>query len=68
MATSPPTAPEPADQPLLRLSLSALEQASADPAIWRRAEVHQALLVSGLSTLLAAIGAVRRDLESPAEG
>jgi hypothetical protein len=66
MATSPSTAPEPADQPLLRLSLSALDQASEDPAIWRRAEVHQAVLVSGLSTFVAAIVTLRRDLEQAA--
>jgi hypothetical protein len=47
----------------LRLTLSALEQASADPAIWRRCAVHQAVLISGLSTLVTALAPIRRDLE-----
>jgi hypothetical protein len=63
MAIPPQPVPDPPGQTLLRLSLSALDQASADPSIWRRAEVHQAVLVSGLTVFVAAISILRRDLE-----
>jgi hypothetical protein len=47
----------------LRLTLSALEQASADPAIWRHRDVHQAVLISGLTTLVTAFTPIRRELQ-----
>lgn len=38
---------------MARLTLSALESASHDPACWSDPLVHRALLVSGLSVLTA---------------
>ena len=51
---SPGRAPRPSGV-LLRLTLSALDQASHDPSLWREAEVHRAVLVSGLSVLLSSL-------------
>jgi uncharacterized membrane protein YsdA (DUF1294 family) len=51
---------------LLRLTLSALDQASADAAIWRHPEVHLAVLISGVTTLVTAFTPIRRDLEGGA--
>jgi hypothetical protein len=47
---------------LLRLTLSALERASHDPSLWREAEVHRAVLVSGLSVLVNGLAILQRDL------
>jgi hypothetical protein len=47
---------------LLRLTLSALERASHDPSIWREAEVHRAVLVSGLSVLVNGLAILQQDL------
>jgi hypothetical protein len=60
---SPETVPPPGPMQL-RLTLSALEQASADPSIWRRSDVHRAVLVSGLTTLVTALAPIRRDLDA----
>ena len=49
-----------------RLTLSALERASRDPACWRDPVVHRALLVSGLSVLTEATKRLNQDLESAA--
>lgn len=51
---------------MARLTLSALERASRDPACWRDPVVHQALLVSGLSVLTEATKRLNEDLESAA--
>ncbi len=61
----PAPGPRPAPRPsgvLLRLTLSALERASHDPSLWREAEVHRALLVSGLSVLVNGLAVLQRDL------
>ncbi len=47
---------------MLRLTLSALERASHDPSLWREAEVHRALLVSGLSVLVNGLALLKQDL------
>lgn len=47
---------------LLRLTLSALERASQDPSLWREAEVHRAVLVSGLSVLVNGLAILQADL------
>jgi hypothetical protein len=46
---------------LARLTLSALARATEDPEGWSRPEVHQALLVSGLSVLTQAAWLLRHD-------
>ena len=51
---------------MARLTLSALERASRDPACWKDPMVHRALLVSGLSVLTEATKRLNQDLESPA--
>ena len=48
---------------MARLTLSALERASQDPASWRDPVVHRALLVSGLSVLTDATRRLNEDLE-----
>ncbi|QVL51857.1 MAG: hypothetical protein KFB97_10035 [Cyanobium sp. M30B3] len=47
---------------VLRLTLSALDQARADAAIWRHPEVHRAVLISGVTALVTAFTPIRRDL------
>ena len=49
---------------MARLTLSALESASHDPACWSDPLVHRALLVSGLSVLIAATRRLQVDLEA----
>ena len=49
---------------MARLTLSALERASQDPACWKDPAVHRALLVSGLSVLTEATQRLNKDLES----
>ena len=51
---------------MARLTLSALERASRDPACWRNPVVHRALLVSGLSVLTEATKRLNEDLEATA--
>ena len=51
---------------MARLTLSALERASRDPACWKDPVVHRALLVSGLSVLMEATKRLNQDLESAA--
>jgi hypothetical protein len=51
---------------MARLTLSALERASRDPACWRDPVVHRALLVSGLSVLTEATKRLNEDLEARA--
>ena len=51
---------------MARLTLSALERASRDPACWKDPVVHRALLVSGLSVLTEATKRLNQDLESDA--
>ena len=51
---------------MARLTLSALERASRDPACWMDPVVHRALLVSGLSVLTEATKRLNQDLESAA--
>lgn len=48
---------------MARLTLSALERASQDPACWRDPVVHRALLVNGLSVLTDATRRLNEDLE-----
>ena len=47
---------------MVRLTLSALERASHDPSLWREAELHRAVLVSGLSVLVNGLAILQRDL------
>ena len=49
---------------MARLTLSALERASKDPACWKDPVVHRALLVSGLSVLTDAARRLNDDLEA----
>ena len=49
---------------MARLTLSALERASQDPACWKDPVVHRALLVSGLSVLTDAARRLNEDLEA----
>ena len=61
--------PEPESSPsgvMARLTLSALERASQDPACWKDPVVHRALLVSGLSVLTDATRRLTDDLEASA--
>ena len=51
---------------MARLTLSALERASQDPACWKDPVVHRALLVSGLSVLTDATRRLTDDLEASA--
>ena len=51
---------------MARLTLSALERASRDPACWKDPMVHRALLVSGLSVLTEATKRLNEDLEATA--
>ena len=51
---------------MARLTLSALERASQDPACWKDPVVHRALLISGLSVLTEATKRLNQDLESAA--
>ncbi|MEC8441241.1 MAG: hypothetical protein VXZ59_02865 [Cyanobacteriota bacterium] len=51
---------------LARLTLSALERASHDPACWKDPVVHRALLVSGLSVLTDAMRRLQDDLQTAA--
>ena len=48
---------------MARLTLSALQSASHDPACWSDPLVHRALLVSGLSVLTAGIRLLQDDLD-----
>ena len=41
---------------MARLTLSALERASAEPRIWREPAVHHAVLISGLAQLQDDLG------------
>ncbi len=47
---------------MARLTLSALERASRDPAIWREPEVHRAVLISGLTVLVSSLAQLQQDL------
>ena len=47
---------------MARLTLSALERASQDPAIWRQPDVHRAVLVTGLTVLVSALAQLQDDL------
>ena len=49
---------------MARLTLSALERASHDPTCWRDPLVHRALLVSGLSVLIAGTRLLQDDFEA----
>jgi len=47
---------------MARLTLSAIERASADASLWREPELHRALLVSGLSLLVGGLAQLQADL------
>ena len=49
---------------MARLTLSALERASEDPACWSDPVVYRALLVGGLSVLTEATRHLQEDLAS----
>ena len=49
---------------MARLTISALERVTKDPSSWSKQEVHRALLVSGLSVLVAGSKLLNSDLES----
>ena len=44
------------------LTFSALDKAARDPNCWREPEVHEAILISGLSVLVAATQILDKDL------
>ncbi len=48
---------------MARLTISALKRVSGDSSCWSEPVVHKALLVSGLSVLLASTILLRGDLE-----
>jgi hypothetical protein len=58
----PPSGPPRPSSVMARLTLSALERASQDPAIWRQPDVHRAVLVTGLTVLVSALAQLRDDL------
>jgi hypothetical protein len=47
---------------MARLTLSAMGRASQDPSIWREPDVHRALLISGLSVMVAGLAQLQQDL------
>lgn len=47
---------------MARLTLSAIEQVTADPSCWHEPELHRALLVSGLSLLVGGLAQLQQDL------
>ena len=47
---------------MARLTLSAIERASADPSLWREPALHRALLVSGLSLMVGGLTQLQADL------
>jgi hypothetical protein len=47
---------------MARLTLSALERASHDQAIWREPDVHRAVLISGLTVLVSSLARLQEDL------
>jgi hypothetical protein len=47
---------------MARLTLSALERASRDPAIWGQPDVHRAVLISGLTVMVNAMALLQADL------
>ena len=49
-------------QLMSRLTISALEKASKDSSCWKEPIVHKALLISGLSVLMAATQLLNADL------
>jgi hypothetical protein len=51
-----------ASELMARLTLSALQSACADPALWREPVVHRAVLVSGLTVLVGSLIRLRADL------
>jgi len=61
MAHPPSGSPRPSSV-MARLTLSALERASQDPAIWRQPDVHRAVLVTGLTVLVGALAQLQDDL------
>ena len=49
---------------MARLTISALERVVSDPFCWKEPVVHRALLVSGLSVLLASCELLKVDLDA----
>ncbi len=49
---------------MARLTISAIDRASSDPCCWSDPIVHRALLVSGLSVLIASTRLLNADLEA----
>ena len=58
----PPSGPPRPSSVMARLTLSALERASQDSAIWRQPDVHRAVLVTGLTVLVGALAQLQDDL------
>ena len=48
---------------MARLTLSAMGRASQDPSIWREPDVHRALLIRGLSVMVACLAPLQQDLD-----
>lgn len=48
---------------MARLTISALDEAVKDPNSWKDPLIHRALLVSGLSVLIASTKLINKDLE-----
>ena len=48
---------------MARFTISALDRASKDPSCWKQPVVHRALLVSGLSLLVASAQLLKKELD-----
>ena len=49
---------------LARLTISALEKATKDPACWKKPIIHKALIISGLNLLVASNYVLLADLST----
>ena len=49
---------------MARLTIAALEKASKDPSVWSEPAIHSAILVSGLSVLVATTHLLNTGFES----
>lgn len=47
---------------MARLTISAIERSTKDHACWKEPSIHKAILVSGLSVLIASIKLLEKDL------
>ncbi len=49
---------------MARLTISAIDQVTQDPKNWKEPSVHKALLVSGLSVLVASTSLLNQDIRA----